>query len=442
MNTSERVIFLNSVNYILSLNDAWAIVKNLTLVLKNLETISEINLKSDFSFEWLTDDKKLKFIEIIIDFFKYSYENIKENIQNYNLIIKYENNENNNNNNLLLTNCKINTLLQFSLTTWHWASKSIYFCIKFHELNGLRILFKYINDNLLIFHLIEKLKQQTIKNNKYEKVYSNLALVYKSIAGTIHNLSKFEPNYRSIWHDLNAYQHLLNLANLFSDNKRKLDIDLLAYFSIVNLAKNETDLISLNELNNYILKVVDLIQLAGFDMATNESQLINRKLFKLTDRTDVKEIAIVTSKENTQWRLTELIEFMIRICDHCERFKLNTFENYTSLKLSMKQLLFNGNELEKEFILKLIWKLCLNSENTRLFLDNEKDVCSFIIGLSYNKLIQNVNILKYCDLILFLFETQQMVNNKSGVRVKDLHCVEIKTVKTTSSETNTRKMKF
>jgi hypothetical protein len=444
MNTSEKAIFLNSVNYILSLNDPWAIIKNLTLVLKNLETISEINLKSDFSFEWLTDDKKLKFIEIIIDFFKYSYENIKENIQNYNLIIKYENNENNNNNNnLLLTNCKINTLLQFSLITWHWASKSIYFCIKFHELNGLRILFKYINDNLLIFHLIEKLKQQTIKNNKYEKVYSNLALVYKSIAGTIHNLSKFEPNYRSIWHDLNAYQHLLNLANLFSDNKRKLDIDLLAYFSIVNLAKNETDLISLTELNNYILKVVDLIQLAGFDMATNESQLINRKLFKLTDRlTDVKEIAIVTSKENTQWRLTELIEFMIRICDHCERFKLNTFENYTSLKLSIKQLLFNGNELEKEFILKLIWKLCLNSENTRLFLDNEKDVCSFIIGLSYNKLIQNVNILKYCDLILFLFETQQMVNNNSGVRIKDLHCVQIKTVKTTSSETNTRKMKF
>ena len=291
--------------------------------------------------------------------------------------------------------------------------------------------------------MIEKLKQQTIKNNKYEKVYSNLALVYKSIAGTIHNLSKFEPNYRSIWHDLNAYQHLLNLANLFSDNKRKLDIDLLAYFSIVNLAKNETDLISLTELNNYILKVVDLIQLAGFDMATNESQLINRKLFKLTDRlTDVKEIAIVTSKENTQWRLTELIEFMIRICDHCERFKLNTFENYTSLKLIIKQLLFNGNELEKEFILKLIWKLCLNSENTRLFLDNEKDVCSFIIGLSYNKLIQNVNILKYCDLILFLFETQQMVNNNSGVRIKDLHCVQIKTVKTTSSETNTRKMKF
>ena len=216
MNTSEKAIFLNSVNYILSLNDPWAIIKNLTLVLKNLETISEINLKSDFSFEWLTDDKKLKFIEIIIDFFKYSYENIKENIQNYNLIIKYENNENNNNNNnLLLTNCKINTLLQFSLITWHWASKSIYFCIKFHELNGLRILFKYINDNLLIFHLIEKLKQQTIKNNKYEKVYSNLALVYKSIAGTIHNLSKFEPNYRSIWHDLNAYQHLLNFPRLF-----------------------------------------------------------------------------------------------------------------------------------------------------------------------------------------------------------------------------------
>lgn len=99
MNTSEKAIFLNSVNYILSLNDPWAIIKNLTLVLKNLETISEINLKSDFSFEWLTDDKKLKFIEIIIDFFKYSYENIKENIQNYNLIIKYENNENNNNNN-------------------------------------------------------------------------------------------------------------------------------------------------------------------------------------------------------------------------------------------------------------------------------------------------------------------------------------------------------
>jgi len=200
-------------------------------------------------------------------------------------------------------------------------------------------------------------------------------------------------------------------------------------------------LISLNDLNDYILKVVNLIEQAGFEMATNDCQLINRKKFKsITD--DLKEIAIVTSKENTQWRLTELIEFVIRICDHSDKFKQNIFENYTSLKMAMKQLLFNGNELEKEFILKLIWKLCLNSDNARLFLNNELDVCSFIIGLSYNKLIQNANILKYCDLILFLFETHHKNNN---VKLKDLHCIEIKTVKTSTSsslETNTRKMRF
>ena len=71
--------FQNAITFINNLNDPWNILKNQNNVLKNLETINDINLKTEFTLDWISDEKKVKFIEIIIDYLKYSYENIKEN---------------------------------------------------------------------------------------------------------------------------------------------------------------------------------------------------------------------------------------------------------------------------------------------------------------------------------------------------------------------------
>jgi len=450
MNYSENQMktqFQNAITFINNLNDPWNILKNQNNVLKNLETINDINLKTEFTLDWISDEKKVKFIEIIIDYLKYSYENIKENIQSYNLIIKPETQSLVDCSGVVAAHheCKMYTLLEFSLIMWHWADKSIYFCYKFHDLNGLKILFKYISDSLLIFHLIEKFKLQTLR--KHQKSYFHLALTIKSLVGTIHNLSKFENSYRLQWSDLNAFQHLLNLSKLFSDESNKLcnlDIDLLAYFALIYLAKTFNDLSSLNELNRYVTKVLGLLEQCGSWLATHNTLSVERKLFKLNDKPEPKEIAIIHSKENTQWRLTELINFMIRVCDlSTGEYKRQTFENFGNLKLNIKQILFFGNEIEKEYILKLVWKLCINNELTRAF-QEDSDLNTFLMGLTCNKLFQNKEILKYCDHILFLFESVRVnCTNGTGPAISAMHVIKIHSnCSKNASEINIKKMNF
>ena len=87
--------------------------------------------------------------------------------------------------------------------------------------------------------------------------------------------------------------------------------------------------------------------------------------------------------------------------------------------------------------MKLIWKLCFNSDLNCIF-RSDIDLCSFIIGLSYNKLIKSKNILKYCELILYLFD---------GLEEKNFGKIPINVIRVESSnatiiEANNKKMNF
>ena len=154
------------------------------------------------------------------------------------------------------------------------------------------------------------------------------------------------------------------------------------------------------------------------------------------------------SFENTHWRLTELVCFMIRVCDlSTGEYKRETFESFASLKLTIKQIIFHGNEIEKEHALKLVWKLCVNNELTRAFHD-DLDLNTFIVGLTCNKLIQQQSkqVLKYCDHILYLFERIHGGGGGAGDQATShaIHMIKIhtKTSKQYASEINVLKNNF
>ena len=404
----ERSKFFDSVNFIIYLKDPWKITNNCpNETLAALDKIIDHNFKHSITYDYLNLDKRLEIVEILIDYLKYLYESTKESVSKYGYIIKKEN-QLNSLNNKSEQNKRLEILYKLTLIMWNWADRSIEFCTKFHDLNGLRILFKYINDSSLITHLTDRLKQ-----NKNDKNYTSLANSYKSIIGVIHNLSKYEYLYRNEWREVNALNNLLKLVNSFQELPMfDEQVRLLGYFGAIYLIKTNSDLDKLTDIRFATNNIVELIGKCSKMIALNEN--LERKLFKLEiNDVEFKEIAIVSHKQ-TIWRLTELISFLTILTELDDKYKFEIYENY-QLKTFLNSILFNGNITEKEAIIKLIWKLCMDYRVANL-IRSDLNLYSYMLGLSLNKYLKNKTLLKYSNLILFLIENKPntYTNNTSN----------------------------
>ena len=85
-----KQVYISSINSLINFKETWRLLSSLEQALKNLEKINEINLKLKTStgFEIISDEKKQRFLQILIEFLNNSYEYIKANISKYNLIIQ------------------------------------------------------------------------------------------------------------------------------------------------------------------------------------------------------------------------------------------------------------------------------------------------------------------------------------------------------------------
>ena len=158
--------FLNTINFLIYLKDPYKICgENCAQeTLNSLNTLIELNLKYSITFDFLEFEKKKLITEILIDYLKFMYEHIKDCMAKYGCIYKKNNKFYNNFYNLNKSDknfFRLDILYKFSQIMWNWADKSPQFCFKFQELNGIRILFEYLNDNSLLLHLttMNKIKQ-------------------------------------------------------------------------------------------------------------------------------------------------------------------------------------------------------------------------------------------------------------------------------------------
>jgi len=150
--------FFNTINFLIYLKDPYKICGETCAqeTLSSLNNLLELNLKYSITFDFLEFEKKKAIIEILIDYFKFMYENIKDNMAKHGSIYKKNNKFYNNFYNLNKSEknfYRLNILAKFGQIMWNWADKSPQFCFKFHELNGIRVLFEYLNDESLLLHL-------------------------------------------------------------------------------------------------------------------------------------------------------------------------------------------------------------------------------------------------------------------------------------------------
>ena len=416
--SNNKEIFLNSINFLIYLKEPWKLTNScVEEVINCLNRLNEIDLKSTciITFDYLDDSTKSSFIDIIVEYFKYIYENLKESMNKYGgSFVKKD---------LLNINVtsqtndfikRIDIFYKFSLLMWSWADKSFDFCVKFQEAKGIRAIFRFLNDELLIDNIINSIKlyganKYCCGTNKMYKSCYKLALTIRSMIGSIHNLSRHEQIFKYEWRDMNCFNCLIGLVYKFNQLP-KLNIRLLAYFALINLYKknlNPEFAANLVELSLVLSEVIDLVDKCSKMIATNDEKL-KRKSFRVTPFSEnLTEITVISSRE-TEWRLTELINFLINVSSIDNDYKYCIYEKH-SLKNSIKLILFNGNLIEKQYGLMMLWKLTLDLRVSRL-VRNDFNLYSFLIGLSLNKFVKDKNILKYSNLILFLVDNYDFEN--------------------------------
>jgi hypothetical protein len=202
---------------------------------------------------------------------------------------------------------------------------------------------------------------------------------------------------------LNTFDCLLNASKLFDD----FEIVLLIYLSLIKFIQYDVHLTRLNDLNQVTTTIVGLLGDCTKVIALNTN--IQRKPFKIDLKDEeIKEILVITYKQ-ANFRVTELIDFLDCLANFNEKFKAEIYEN-PGLKSYLNVLLFNGNDVEKEFIIKLLWNLCKDSRVSRSVC-NDVNLYSYLVGISKNEYVKNKTLLKYSNLIIYLVETN--LNNKN-----------------------------
>ncbi|RNA42976.1 hypothetical protein BpHYR1_029795 [Brachionus plicatilis] len=376
----DNVTFLEQVNFLIYLKSPWKLINNCPAETLNcLNRIINFSFKNTTSFDHLSEEKKSDLIEILIDYFKYIHESLHESFQKSfskksPKTIIFDG----------LTQNKIQILLKFSLIMWTWADKSTDFCIRMHETKFVRVLFKFLNDSILVESILSHLSSNDM--------YLNLALSYKSFLGLVHHLSKLEHLFPDQWKDTNCISCLLSLSHEFR-NLKFLEIRMLVYFSLINLLDDQAEL---SEIRQVVEDVIFLVSKCSAKIVLEEAKL--RRVYKIENE-GFKEIAVVGSNE-ILWRLTELLNFLLKTVDLNEKLKYDIYEGMNG-KVSLSRILYYGNTIEKEHALKLLWKLSMD-EFVANMIRNDLSLYSYLLGLSKNQFNKNKTLLKYSNYILFL----------------------------------------
>jgi hypothetical protein len=244
---SEKNVLVDSIAYLIYLKNPWKLSSsNPAETINCLAKINDINFRYNNTFDFLSHEKKLDFIEIMFDYLKYMHERLNENLQRDGLIIPLrlplpvnnsvpvkpkflilENSSKVANVACLNLPNELEILYKMTLCIWSWADKSSDFCLKVHDTKAIKVFFKFFANTSVVECLLEHVRT----NNNYFK----LALTYRALVGAVHNLSRYHAVYPYEWHNLNSFCCLQTLAELFGSRFPNLDVQLLAYFALINL---------------------------------------------------------------------------------------------------------------------------------------------------------------------------------------------------------------
>jgi hypothetical protein len=222
---------------------------------------------------------------------------------------------------------------------------SIQFCDQFHEENGVKAVFHFINNRKI---------QETFRQYRNEPKSAEFVIlkgVMKTMVFTLINLAKVNFNYKACWKETNSLKNLLfYLNNSKAIFDYKMSIVLVIAFSV-----NDVDLKSINEMDDILSFLIRPLTHISLELAT--SKQIKRTKIKLNERNQEVDVCFFNSSAK-EWNVIDFLKalFNLGLNNSTKRniyFKHDVFS-------CLKRIVLHGNEVEKEYALSLVYQFCFD----------------------------------------------------------------------------------
>jgi hypothetical protein len=257
------------------------------------------------------------------------------------------------------------------------SNKSARFCLDFVESNGIETLLGYLKLEPLIEAYIKLDKELYGKEAKKPTKDDDPEYKYKSKSrkglcdsidclirgsiGSMLNLSRVYDTTKSKWkkEETDLVNFLLMLVDKLKDtNDCEMAINMLIAF-----IADENEIKALGDMSGSkpIQTIVNLIRKLCSTLSKGE-KAIKRISIQLneTDKSENCMIAATITKRRTMWHCVELLNALYHMAI-CDEIKMEIYEKQ-NMKEYLRVIISNGNEIEQEYSIKLLWQLCFDKK--------------------------------------------------------------------------------
>ena len=357
--------------YFLDLKEPGEIVQS-KRALKCFKFMAAFCLQDDFreskvQFELIS---KYNMVEVFSGLIKHCHPFVKEFVAEY-VLIKDLATKSDPNIKTLKMKYSFASYLSRILCTLTECSKT--FRYKYHEHKGSAHLLSYLSDEELIHNCL-RLKMNFTTPERSANESSTGIVFLRSLIACCHNLSKTSDTKLSEWNSLNATSVLLKFAQITESYS---SIRLYAYLALTNVVSDK-DIETLPETITVMRDIIKLIKI-GSNSIASKKELKRVKIDMDNDDSTDSEAAIIIFGLS-QYNIIELLEALYRLSinDKTKPLIYQTFE----MNVILKVIIIEGNNLEKEYALKLLYQLCFDASVRDKVFSEDKQLVNYLVDFN------------------------------------------------------------
>ena len=353
------------------------------------------------TFSELKPETQLKFIQLTRDLLQDLLEILKEKLNTYNDVSEIKDIEKNNiqiKENLefsleesdepktvdLNIDIIIDILIDIKSILVNYTYKSNIFSEILTQNNVLKILFDYFS------LIIDKVSILQSANTSLHKLAGCVCKV-------IFYLSKHKYRFIQEWEEVNAVDILFNYANKIKDNQNLSEIFLIINATI-SFIFAEKDLNKTENIDTVIKYFINLVKSCA-DMAKN------RKEERIEFQQDENEINAVKPVICEGWNIIEILK-CLNYLSVSDSIKIDIYFKFKA-KDYLRNLIYYGNEIEKNYALKLLWKLCFKKEVAE---DIKNDLKLYQIIKQINDSKETKELIQSCNGMIWLMDEKSKLH--------------------------------
>jgi hypothetical protein len=277
--------------------------------------------------------------------------------------------------------------LKLALICWNLSNRSKEFKYKFYDFKGFETILGYIKD-------------ETFLQNCMRFKYSGIRFL-RALIGTINNVSKIADDIKHTLRQINAAQIIMKYAVVMEKFPSHRMSASMAAANI--LTDNEIETLPDTEI---IEMIMSLIKICTNALKTKNG--IRRDKVSIDGQRERNEEVFIVYYDMTKYHIIELLQVLYRISVN-DKLKTKLCETY-KLNEHLEILILEGNLTEKEYSLRSFWQLCFQATLAQKLKGNKK-LYEYIVNDLRKKQVNNNNIHKFCDGIIWSVEKSKLQEN-------------------------------